>query len=314
MDDRLGRRSFARRRAAAALMAAGLTVCTAATGTGQTAGAHTDADADRLTQYEDAVDAILPLTPRLIMDFNERVRAARGASQWRPEPVRRSTDADLVSLEPGTMSPALRLAPGVATVVTFSDATGQPWPVVSWVVGDQASFDIHHSGGVDGQQGPSHLTLAPLVEAGWSNLVVELAGQPIPVILSLAIDPAHPHYRLDLQILALGPNAAEFSPSGVATAPRAGSPELMKFIAAVDLPDGATETAVDNVDGTRVWLTGKDGGHSGIVVRTPHSLIGPAWSEVMSGPGGIRVYRLPLVNSLLFSVGGGTVIARVAVP
>ena len=295
-------------------MTAGLMVCAAAPGAGQSVAARTDADAGRLTQYEDAVDAVLPLSPRLIMDFNERVRAARGASQWRPEPDRRSTDADLVSLEPGTMSPTLRLAPGVATVVTFSDATGQPWPVASWVVGDQASFDIHHPGGVDGQQGPSHLTMAPLVEAGWSNLVVELAGQPIPVILSLAIDPAHPHYRLDLQILALGPNAAAFSPSGAGTAPRAGSPELMKYIAAVDLPDGAVETAVENVDGTRVWLTGKDGGIFGIVVRTPHSLIGPTWSEVMSGPGGIRVYRLPLVNSLLFSVGGGTVIARVAVP
>ena len=314
MDDRLGRCCFARCRTAAALMTAGWMACAAVPGAGQTVTAFPDADADRLTEYEDAVDAIMPLTPWLIMDFNERVRAARGASQWRPEPERRSTDADLVSLEPGTMSPTLRLAPGVATVVTFSDATGQPWPVVSWVVGDQASFDIHHPGGVDGQQGPSHLTMAPLVEAGWSNLVVELAGQPIPVILSLVIDPVHPHYRLDLQILALGPNAASFPTASVAAAPRAGSLELMKYIAAVDLPDGAIETAVENVDGTRVWLTGKDGGHSGIVVRTPHNLIGPPWSEAMSGPGGIRVYRLPLVNSLLFSVGGGTVIARVAVP
>ena len=86
----------------------------------------------------------------------------------------------------------------------------------------------------------------------------------------------------------------------------------MQYVAAVDLPASAQETTIENVDSTRVWLTGGESGQ--MVVRTAHSLIGPAWQEAMVGPSGIRVYRLARAHSLLFSVAGGTVIAKVALP
>ncbi|MDE0254114.1 MAG: hypothetical protein OYG32_04895 [Rhodospirillaceae bacterium] len=309
MDDGLGSRGIAHRRTAAALIAAALA------GIGAAAAQQPPAGAD--SRYGEAAESILPVSPALIMDFNERLRAARGAASWRPPPRSVSVDADLASLDPGATPPEVRLAPGVATVVTFSDATGGPWPVAGFVVGDASAFDIRHPGGIDGEQGPSHLTMAPLVEAGWSNLVVELAGAAIPLVLSLGIDPLAPHYRLDIQVLAEGPNARPAREAG-SPPPRAGSAWLLRFVAAVDLPAGATELAVPGVGRTRAWLIGGrgegDGGEETIVVRTEHHLLGPAWSEAMAGTGGLRVYRLPAVDALLFSVDGAATVARLRRP
>ncbi|MCY4006143.1 MAG: hypothetical protein OXE84_04845 [Rhodobacteraceae bacterium] len=260
-------------------------------------------------QYDSAVETLLPVPPEMINEFNRRLRESRRAAAHRPPPLRTLSSVDLVSLEPGQDPPTVRLAPRIATVVTFSDITGEPWPVAGFVVGDQANFDIRHPGGVDGQQGPSHLTMAPLAEAGWSNLVVELAGQPIPIALSLQVEPQAPHYRLDVQIMALGPNAHvdDVLPD---RAPAAGSPELAQFIAAADLPDDSLEADVSDVDSTRVWLRGGPSATE-MIVRTRHALLGPEWAETMSGPSGIRVYRMPVADALLFSVGGVAVIARV---
>ena len=304
MDDGLGGGGIANRRTAAALIAA-------LAGIG--AAAAQDRPAASASEYGEAAESILPVSPALIMDFNERLRAARGAASWRPPPRSVSVDADLASLDPGATPPEVRLAPGIATVVTFSDATGSPWPVAGFVVGDESSFDIRHPGGIDGEQGPSHLTMAPLVEAGWSNLVVELAGAAIPLVLSLGIDPLAPHYRLDVQILAEGPNALPAREAG-SPPPRAGSVRLLRFIAAVDLPAAAKELPVPGVGGTRAWLIGGDGEEESIVVRTEHHLLGPAWSEAMAGTGGLRVYRLPAVDALLFSVDGSATVARLSRP
>ncbi len=264
---------------------------------------------ETITQYDEAADTLLPVPPEMIQDFNQRLRDARAATAHRPAPRQTFSDMNLVSLEPGQAPPTVRLAPRVATVVTFSDITGAPWPVAGFVVGDGANFDIRHPGGVDGQQGPSHLTLAPRAEAGWSNLVVELAGQPIPLALSLQVAPQTPHYRLDIQVMELGPFAS-VDRGRRPKAPAAGSRELAQYIAAADLPADSREADISDVDSTRVWLrTGPTG--TEMIVRTRHVLLGPDWMETLAGPSGVRVYRMPAVEALLFSVDGVTVIARV---
>ncbi len=319
MDRRLGRGRVPRHRSAAALSAL-LAWWSSASAQPAALPGLPDPDppgTERVTRYLEAVDRALPLSPAQILDFNARVREGRAAANWRPFPAATVTDTDLVTLEPGQTPPAVRLSPGVASVVTFSDATGQAWPVAGWTVGDRGGFDIRHPGGVDGMQGPSHLTMAPLVEAGWTNLVVELAGEPIPVILSLIVDQARPHYRLDVQVLAMGPFAAPAAALAGAVPAAAGDADLLRFAAAVDLPPGAVETQVENVAGVRVWFIGPRPGSDApgeMIVRTPHMLLGPGWSDALTAAGGIRVYRLAAANALLFSVNGGAVIARVARP
>lgn len=264
--------------------------------------------------YRDALGNLLPVPPSLLRDFNDRLRQHReAAADSRPAPQAIISEADIVSLEPGGMPPVVRLSPGIATVINFSDGTGQPWPVAGFVIGDREGFDVLHPAGVDGMQGPSHLAAAPLRSAGWTNLVVTLAGEATPVVLSLVIDRLKPHYRLDVQVMALGPNAAA-RPAPAARPPQPGSRQLLRFVAAADLPEGVQEAGIDNVLGTRVWVSPSTGDGRTMWVRTRHALLGPEWTEVLSGPNGVRVYRLPAASMLLFSVGGRTTMARVDLP
>ena len=264
--------------------------------------------------YQDALGNLLPVPPEMLRDFNRQLETSReAASDARTRPQQVFSEADIVSLEPGGKAPEVRLSPGIATVINFTDATGQPWPVAGFVVGDRDSFDVLHPGGSDGAQGPSHLAASPLRNAGWTNLVVSLAGQATPVVLSLLIDRARPHYRLDVQVMALGPNAVVTAGAAVRP-PTPGSRELLRFVAAADLPSEAEEITVASVPGTRVWVSPR--GEAGRVmwVRTRHALLGPDWTDVLSGSNGVRVYRLPAASMLLFAVDGRTVMARVDLP
>ena len=272
--------------------------------------------ADRIVWYRDAVGNLLPVPPELLRDFNARLllhREAAADSMPRPGPDSVRSEADIVSLEPGGRPPEVRLSPGIATVINFTDATGRPWPVAGFVIGDRDSFDVLHPGGTDGQQGPSHLAASPLRSGGWTNLVVSLAGEATPVVLSLLVDRTSPHYRLDMQVMALGPNAvARVAPESGPPAP--GSRGMLKFVAAADLPEDVQEATIDTVRGARVWVSRRIGDERMMWVRTRHALLGPEWAEVLSGPNGVRVYRLPAASMLLFSIDGRTIMARVELP
>ncbi len=314
MDVRLGRRGRPHCRTVRALTV--LAALLAPPAGAQEAGLPLDSvTREQLELYESAVQSVLPVPPALIDDFHQHLLRVRGAAaKPRRGPPRTRGEADLVSLEPGHPIPVVRLAPGIATVITFADAAGQPWPVAGYVLGDSEGFHVMRQGGVDGQQGPSHVTAAPRREAGWTNLVVTLAGQPIPVNLALTVDPEKPHHRLDVQVMAPGPN----SPPGAAalpSAPSAGSSELLRFVAAADVPDAAVETRFDAVPATRVWIDPDTAEGGRMWVRSPHALLGPDWTDVISGPGGVRVYSLsPPAGILLFSVDGVPVTARVDLP
>ncbi len=266
--------------------------------------------------YRDARGRLLPVPPEFLRDFNRELLISReAAADARPLPDEIRSEVDIVSLEPGGMAPVVHLSPGIATVISFSDATGQPWPVAGFVVGDRDGFDLLHPAGADGVQGPSHLTAAPLRNAGWTNLVVSLAGSPTPVVLTLLVDRIRPHYRLDIQVLALGPNARA-SPETQSTPPSPGSRELLRFLAAAGLPEDAVEAGIGNdVGGTRVWVSRPGSDEQAMWVRTRHALLGPEWQESLTGPQGVRIYKLRRPASmLLFAVGGRTVMARVDLP
>ena len=70
-----------------------------------------------------------------------------------------------------------------------------------------------------------------------------------------------------------------------------------------------------DVSATRVWITRPGSDEQAMWVRTRHALLGPEWQESLTGPQGVRVYKLRRpVSMLLFAVSGRTVMARVDLP
>lgn len=273
-------------------------------GSGKAADPLTDGSAgkDRIDGFNQSVSKALPMTPEMIQRLRQIYDGTQDAIHFRA-PVAPVVDADIVSLEPGEAPPTLSVTPGVASVLAFFDASGQAWPISGYVVGNDENFQVLRLG----QEQQNFITITPLVPGGWTNLVVSLEGQETPVVMTLSVERDRVHYRRDIQVMALGPNAA-VSPATNTSGPRPGDSGMLSYLAATDFPKDARSVDVEGVN-ARAWLEGDK-----LYVRSRLALISPVWSDSMAGPAGIRVYRLERTPVLLFSENGRIVKARVSLP
>lgn len=252
--------------------------------------------------FNDAIETLFPMTPEMLRQFNRIYDESQEAILSRPEP-RAVIGSGLVSLEPGAPPPALNVVPGIASVIGFYDATGKPWPVTQYVVGNGAAFQIIQLG-----QGSNSLTVTPLTRVGWTNIVVVLQDQPTPVVLRVHVGEDSAHYRHDIQVLAMGPFAEPVMAANVDLGPRAGNAILLAALTGVDMPPDARAVGIVGANASG-WITGGD-----LYVRSRTALISPSWTESMAGPDGVRVYRLAPSEVLLFSNDGQIVRASVELP
>ena len=256
----------------------------------------------QLREFSEAIGSVFPMTPELVRQYRqiheENERAIRETPF--PEPL---VDAILLTLEPGEHPAELRVAPGIASVIGFFDASGRPWPIRQFVIGNGDEFNVIQMGEKSGA-----LAVSPLERVGWTNLVVALQGEPVPVVLRIVIDHDQAHFRRSVRILKHGPLSDGIAKVTHPELPRAGDRDLLAALSGVDLPAGAVAVPVSGVN-ARAWLAGED-----LYLRSAHALLSPAWTSSLAGPGGLRAYRVDPVSSLLFSVDGRIVRADLALP
>ena len=251
-------------------------------------------------EFDEAIGNVFPMTPDMVRRFRriheENERAAREVHF--PEPL---VDAVFVELSPGERPAELRVAPGMASAVGFFDASGRPWPIRQFVIGNGDEFSVI-------QLGEGSLSVSPLVKVGWTNLIVALLDEPVPVVLRIVIDRSQAHFSRSVRILKPGPNTPTTGAETGTALPGAGGREMMAVLSGLDLPAGAKEVAVSGADAT-AWLVGGN-----LYLRSRHPLLSPAWTGALTGPDGVRAYRLKPVSGLLLSVDGRIVLAEVALP
>jgi len=261
------------------------------------------ADSDRIDGFNEAVPAALPMTPEMIERFREIYNRTQDATLARPD-IDAIVDADLVSLEPGAPPPTFTVSPGVASVLSFFDASGQPWPIAGYVVGNESGFQILRLS----EDQSNFITITPRLPTGWTNLVVSLEGEATPVVLTVRIDRTKAHYRRDVQVMAMGPNARPSPAVPERSGPRPGDGSLLSFLAATEFPQGTRAIDVTGAD-ARAWVFGDD-----LYIRSRLALISPSWTASMTGPDGVRIYRLARTPVALFSDRGRITRARIALP
>jgi intracellular multiplication protein IcmK len=83
---------------------------------------------------------------------------------------------------------------------------------------------------------------------------------------------------------------------------------MMSYLSAAEIPEGAVPVVIEGAD-ARGWVHGED-----LYLRTKVALISPAWTDSMTGPDGVRVYRLAKTPAVLLSDKGRILRARVALP
>ena len=258
----------------------------------------------RIEGFNQSIEQIFPMTPEMIERYRQIYEEQQRAILERPEPEALSTTG-LVSLEPGEASPVIYVSPSVASVIGFYDATGAAWPINQYVVGDREGFQVVRLG-----ENSNNLTVSPSKRIGFTNIVALLKDEDKPVTVRIRISDEQVNHRHDIQVMRIGPNAEMNTAVGSSsrTVEEAGNALLLAALSGVDVPPDAIPVPVEGVD-ARAWTY-----EDSVFLRSRHALLSPSWTESMSGPDGIRVYRINSASVALFSVDGRIVRAELKLP
>ena len=254
----------------------------------------------KMEAFNEAIGSVFPMTPDLVRQYRriheENERAAKENPY--PEPL---VDAVLVALEPGEQPAEIRVAPGIASAISFFDASGRPWPIRQFVIGNSEEFRVI-------QLSEGSLSISPLERIGWTNLIIALLDEPVPVVLRIVIDRGQVHFLRSVQIMKTGPNSPAIEAELHQELPIAGSRDMLAVLSGIDLPASAEKVPVVGME-AMAWLVDGD-----LYLRSEHPLLSPAWTGSLAGPGGLRAYRLKPVSNLLFSVDGRIVRVGLTLP
>jgi intracellular multiplication protein IcmK len=257
-------------------------------------------------EYEQAKKNLLPLGPAEIRDFRNSRDAAQAAGFGGAPPQLKNREVS-IGMAPGEQAPTVRLAPPFIAGVIFVDTSGAPWPITS-VEGAAASEGMFSVGWDAEGKVPPHnlLTVRPLTNHVSANAVVTLQGCELPVGIVFDADSRNEHGLapteidglLTVKLWRLGP-AAQRPAVGPLPEP-ALNPRLRQFLYDTP-PEGARDMPLDPPVG-KAWALD---GH--LYLRTDRALRWPAWTAQAKAPGGVAIYELPSVPSLLVSIDGQTV-------
>lgn len=233
----------------------------------------------------------LPLSPSQIRMLRNMYDATQQAAVTYPGVPPRPTASSLaVNLSPGATPPVVRLGAGFVTSLVFVDATGAPWPIDSYSLGNPTAFNIQWDR-------KSNILLIQAISAHRiGNLAVLLKGLNTPVMVDLNPGQAAMDVRVDLRIPGFGPQAKPTFD----TLPGSESPVLLALLDGIP-PPGAKNlksSACENC----AWLVDKK-----MYLRTQFSVISPAWISTMSSADGTHVYEMQTTPLVLASYNGKTI-------
>ncbi len=250
--------------------------------------------------FKAAVSGLLPMRPdeiRRLLEYYDQTRQAVETPLYpTPEP---QVKVETVSLDPGVQPPVVELAMSHITTISIYDVTGAPWPIqdVSWA----GNFKV-----IEPEKGGHILRITPMGEFAQGNLSLRLITLKTPIIFSLETSRERVHYRFDARIPEYGPFANAPIIRGQTATASAGDGDMTAFLEGV-IPSGAARLAVSGVDGRTTAYRY----NSRTYVRTPYTLLSPAWQSSVRSGDGMTVYALANTPVLLLSDKGQVLRANV---
>jgi len=253
---------------------------------------------ERQNIFNSAAEGIMPMKTdeirKILEMYDETQQAVQTPIYPNPTP---ESSFQTISLQPGTAPIEIKTAMGHVTTLSIVDATGQPWPIqdVSWA----GSFEV-----LQPETGSNMLRITPSADFAYGNVSMRLIGLNPPVILTLRTERKTVQVRLDLQIPEIGPNGIA-PPIQTQISTTAGDGKLATILEGV-APAGSTRMIVNGIDGrTSAYEVG------GVTyVRTPYTLLSPAWDSSVRSADGTNVYSMRPTPVLLLSDKGKMVRAQ----
>ena len=269
------------------------------------AQAQADVDGQKREQehiqksYDKASTGLLPLSPDQVRDFMHKLEQTQSAAQMPYEGTPKGqTRIATLSLDPGVEPPQVDLASGYVTTITMVDATGEPWPILD--VGVGGNFEVSPT-----QAGTHVVRVMPLTRVGTGDLSVLLKDLPTPVIFRLSAGGPNVDLRYDARIGKPGPGA---KPPLISRPRLEAGDETLTLILENAPPSSAKRIKVGGLDArTKAWSIGDK-----VYVRTPLSMLSPAWNASATSADGMTVYEIGDAPVLLMSDNGAMVRAQIS--
>ena len=242
--------------------------------------------------------AAMPFTAEQIEALGRLLRETQGAASLAADPPPEGRIRRVRIGSPGDGAiPAIAVRKGYVTAVSFTDATGAPWPIEEVLLDDRFMPGLTEAGDEAGGRSEHLFYLAPQTRALHGNAVVKLRGLPEPVVASLRGGGTDADFRVEIRLGLPGPNAVPDSATG--TGFHAGDAVLLDLLGGI-APQGAERLVIEGGSADdRVWRLGGD-----LLLLTRAHLLSPGPWAAERGTGGRWAYRLPDVPYALVSLEG----------
>lgn len=240
--------------------------------------------------FTDTTDNLLPLTPDQIRTLHTLFsRTQRAVAEHAGIPPRPTSTSKIVNLSPGATPPIIRLSAGYVTSLVFLDASGAPWPIGAYDLGDPRSYNIQWD------KKSNMLLVQAITEYKTGNLAILLQGLNTPIMLTLIPGQRSVDYRVDLRVPGLGPNAAPTVTPEIL--PGAANPILLDVLNGIP-PQGSRALQIVGRD-CQVWIV-----NGKMYVRTRMTILSPGWISTLSSADGMHAYEMQPTPVLLASENG----------
>lgn len=227
--------------------------------------------------FKNIIRSTTPMTPDQIRVLRRMLDKSRRATAEPPGvPPKATSSTVLVNMSPGAAPPVIRLRNGYVTSVVFVDATGAPWPIRAYDLGNPKLFNIHWD-----QKGNT-LMIQANSDYLQGNLAVLMRGLNTPIMITLIPGQQAVDYRLDMRIPRLGPKATIET---AAALPNTADPRLLDVLDGI-APTGSKALQL-SMAGSQAWLDGDM-----MFLRTPLSLLSPSWVSTVRSNDGMHAYEL----------------------
>ncbi len=253
--------------------------------------------------FDNALKGAFPMSPAQIREVMRRMSESQKAASPPPDPdPKAEVKVENISLEPGVAPPTIRVAVGYVTTMTVTDSTGEPWPVEHIVVGGNFSIPGPTTGHI--------VRIIPQTRYGKGNLSVTLQGLSTPLTFKIEAGKDTVYYRYDVRVPAAGPAATTPILGKNMYTDVAGKDDAEIAVLSGLPPKNAKQLEIAGTDKrTKVWLI-----NAKYYVRTPLTLLSPAWDSSIKSADGTTVYVLEQTPVLLMSDAGQMLRIKVIIP
>ncbi|MDA8114358.1 MAG: hypothetical protein M0Z43_06480 [Acidithiobacillus sp.] len=254
-----------------------------------------------LPPFRSIEKALLPLSKKQIHQFRGKVRKTQEGGN---EPIiPKNGITQVITVDPNSgETPTIHMAAGYACSLTVVDGAGQPWPIVTAVIGSSKRFTAQS---VDKNGLEPTIVVSDLLPHAQSNLLLTLQGLNTPIPVQLVSGGPLEHgketvaYRVILRVRGMVPGSlpASFSPS-----PNHGTTAALLQTLYGTMPAAAKTLRVKNAPAysyTRAWRMNGD-----LWIRTHGRLLAPAWIATEASANGVHAYVLSQTHAVLLRFNG----------